>query len=808
MKADGSLRSLLQGVSQQPAETRLPGQCTAQDNMTSNPVSGLSRRAPLEFIKKLYSTASAVRFYELDYGAGHEYILAASAGLLRVFDLSGNEHTITDTVSAGAYSYLSAAPLSMTTVNQNSTYIADTTKTLAMNAAAKPMINYNSFILLLGGAYSRQYSVTVTWNQGSPAGPIVAASAAFTTPNGTSSAHTAIIATTNIATELTTALNATTTNGFNTEFTAIQFNDHIYLVWSGARTDRFRVTVSDGDSNVNIVAVNNSVSDISKLPVWAPQGYWVRVIGDPSSGADDFYLEFQCDPDSSGAVPAMGAGFGLTGRWSETVKDAIPYSFNLTTMPHVLTYNPALMTFSWGYGPWANRGVGDDTTNPLPSFVGKSIEDLSYFQGRLVLLSGQNVLMSRTNKPANFWVKTATAKTDSDPIDISSTVKGVRKMLRAIPHNRDLIIFSDAGQFIVFGRNALTPSNSSLVLTTTFEAELSNARPVSAGRNVFFSINYGKFTGIREFYAEAAQDSNDSRPITQQVLEYIPGMATELASTSNFNLLLVRASGAPNHLSAYEYIWEGDQKVQSSWSRWIFPNPIVMTFFKESTVYIVQKIGTEYSLTKMGLDLEVDPGLTYNVRLDNKASKNSVTTTISALYPTYPDFDSLVFVQGAGCPNPGLKAEVLSYDAGTGTVTFKRDMEGGTIIYGQRYKSSYTPTIPQPRDQEGIKIDEAVLTINNFEVRVKNTGTFYSRKFSPYRDDVIVQHSSYFIGDPLVVVGEPAINTNKIHIVPFKDKIQNAELELYTDSHEPLTILTMGWKGQYNKRGKRIQTGG
>ena len=66
--------------------------------------------------------------------------------------------------------------------------------------------------------------------------------------------------------------------------------------------------------------------------------------------------------------------------------------------------------------------------------------------------------------------------------------------------------------------------------------------------------------------------------------------------------------------------------------------------------------------------------------------------------------------------------------------------------------------------------------------------------------------SGRFVSNPNTVVGEE-VHTDNVFIVPFKDKPENADLELYTDDYTPLTIETIEWLGQYSKRGRRITTG-
>lgn len=800
MKVDGSLRSLIQGVSQQPPRTRLPGQCTAQDNMSSNPVDGLKRRPPLEYIANLFDSEETPQFYYVDHGNDNEFIVVALSTGIRVFDLTGTEKTVNE--DGSAFDYLDGNLLAFTTLD-NQTFIANKSTEIAMLADVASFQSFNSIVYLLGGQYARGYDITVNWTDSGDVDRTITVS--HTTPDGSSSSHAAQIATDYIANALKTLLEAETTNSFNSTFDISIASDVLYIQWADATTDSFEVVVDDGSGGTIMVAVNNQVKDISKLPRYAPHGYHVTVSGDGNAAQDDWYLEFSVTPDADGDTPAVGAGFGKSGIWVETVKSNTPYLLDVDTMPHILEYDPDTDEFTFSAGEWAGRQVGDTESNEDPSFVGRVIEDLGYFQGRLVALSGPAVIMSRTNKPLDFWIESATTVTDSDAIDIESTAKGASTMLRVIPHNRDLVIFSKNAQFIVFGRNQLTPNNASLVLTTTFEAEL-RAAPVPAGRNIFFAINYGTFTGIREFYTEGSQDINDSRPITQHVLKYIEGRVQHMASTSNFDNLIVQGADE-TILYNYEYIWINDQRVQSSWSRWILPNPVKYFFFVESVIYIISEIDGSFVLEGIDRDIQNDDGLIYQVKLDRKRTVTSINTEISDLLPQMPDIDDMIFIQGEGCPNPGLRVLVSEYDSVGGTVTLTDDMGGGDVIYGQRYRSSYKPTLPFVRDQDGVKIGTGTLIISKFFANVRDTGDVEVIITSQYRDDVEMKFTGRAVGSPSSVLGSPAI-LSTTHVIPFRDNIENAELEIFTDSHLPMNIMDLEWIGQYTKRGKRITQGG
>lgn len=805
-RVDGSIKSLIQGVSQQPARTRLPGQCTAQENMTSNPVDGLSRRPPLDWIADLFDEVDDAQYYYFDQGADNKFIVVALPNEIRVYDLEGNQKTVTE--EDDGFDYLDGSGLSFTTLD-NLTFVANKTKTCAMvtnplNSPFADFRDYGCLINIRGGAYARNFEATISYNAITPGGTPTTLTASYTTPNGSVVAHGAQIATDTIAESLRTALDTADSGNI---FTFTRVSDIIYVNWNGPRTDRFTVAVSDGMGGGNIVGVNNSVLTTAQLPKYAPHNYHVAVTGDGNASQDDFYMVFTVEEDAAGNTPATGAGFGKAGQWVETVKNQTPYKVDVTTMPHVLEYDSTTDEFFFYPGDWAGRQVGDEDSNADPSFIGRTINDLGYFQGRLVVLSGPAVIMSRTNKPLDFWIESATAQTDSDAIDIESTAKGVTSMLKVIPYNRDLVVFADNAQFIVFGRNSITPTNSSLVLTTSFESNLT-AAPVPASRNLFFAMNYGNYTGVREFYTEGSQDINDSRPITQHVLKYIPGHVVRMASTSNFDTLLVQADASARNVYVYEYIYVGDQKMQSSWSRWTLPNDVEYFFFVESVVYFISKVGGHRFLEKLDLNAQMDAGLTYQVKLDRKRSVPSVETTIVDLFPDdlMPDIDDMLFVQGEGCPFPGMRVLVDNYNAGTNTITLSSDMGGGTVICGQKYRSSYKPTLPFVKDQDGVKVGTGTLIISKFFINCRESGVMECRVTSPYNEDVELRFIGRIVGNPNSVIGEPVI-VSESYTVPFRNNADYGEIELFTDSHTPLVFMDIEWLGQFTKRGRRITQG-
>ena len=86
------------------------------------------------------------------------------------------------------------------------------------------------------------------------------------------------------------------------------------------------------------------------------------------------------------SVISAGASTG-DGVWEETFKPGIKVAFDYTTMPHAIRRLNGV--FEVNPIKWGEREVGDDVTNPIPSFDGQKINKLLFFRNRFVILSVQ-----------------------------------------------------------------------------------------------------------------------------------------------------------------------------------------------------------------------------------------------------------------------------------------------------------------------------------------------------------------------------------------------------------------------------------
>ena len=197
----------------------------------------------------------------------------------------------------------------------------------------------------------------------------------------------------------------------------------IYL----SSTNPFSVEVVEEDL---MRCFQTSVNDVQNLPNQCKHGYIVKISNSRMSDEDDYYLRFDGENNRDGV-----------GSWSECAKAGIAKT--LTNMPLVIQ-RTATTTFTVKQFTYQDRRVGDDTTNPMPSFVGARINKVLFFRNRLALLSGENVITSRpgTLGTPDFFNETALTVSASDPVDISAASMFPSELFDGIEVNTGLVVFS------------------------------------------------------------------------------------------------------------------------------------------------------------------------------------------------------------------------------------------------------------------------------------------------------------------------------------------------------------------------------
>lgn len=632
MEVQGSLGRQIQGMSQQPASVRLPGQCTDAINMSMDVVEGTLSRPGTTHIGKLIQTGhDNMHVHHYDRGDGIEeyFFLTLPGALPRIFTKDGLACNVS--VQNDPLGYLAGASnprldLEFFTI-ADVTFMLNRKKVIATRADRSPTLGSTALVFSAYGQYGTTYQIRIN----------NAVAAEFKTESGGTASDVETIRTERITEELYNDLLAWAGAG---DYTISRMGTTIVI----SRNDgaSFDIDTDDGAKGKDLVAIKNKVTSTDLLPSKAPAGYVVQVWPTGSKPESRYWLK---------AEPADG---NLV-TWAETIGAGELLGFNKATMPYIIERTDIIggvPQFTIKQGPWEDRQVGDSLTNPMPSFIDtaapQTISNIFMVQNRLCLTAGESCIMSRTSRFFDFFRFTVLSALDTDPIDVFADASEVYSLRHACVLDGDTVLFSDKAQFILPGDKALTKATALLRPTTTFEID-SGVEPVVTGESVMFVTEDGAYSGIREFYTDSYSDTKKAQPITSHVNKLIEGRVIRMAASSNLNRLFVVTATNQSMVYVYDWLWQGTDKVQSAWHKWKFPDnsAVRSLFYSGSTLYlIIERAGTGVFLEKMDLG---DPQVygVDQIRLDRQRDINltwdeNTLSWISETLPWTPDSLSLL----------------------------------------------------------------------------------------------------------------------------------------------------------------------
>jgi hypothetical protein len=455
-----------------------------------------------------------------------------------------------------------------------------------------------------------------------------------------------------------------------------------------ARFDNAALTaeITDSVGNSYTRLAYNQVNSFADLPDTAEHGDVMTVKGSASSGQDDYYVRFEITP-----TPATDFVVGR-GIWVEVDKPCVSDSFDLATMPHIITRKvddvsgtitgtPNQIYFQVSKGAWTSRSAGDELTAPPPSFVGKKIQDLFLYGNRLHFVSGSGVSASTSDDYYNFWRGTALTSLDTDPIDFESGTASVLTMHSGTPFANRAMVFGDRSQFRLSSNNAYTAKNSVFELESEHDS-YSNCRPVNAERKLFVPYKSGSYTQLREFSIDPYNEIATSAPATEHIPTYLSGNPIQLCCVVPERFLATLCSGDRKKIWVYQWANRGDNTVLAGWHSWT-PAPsgnganddtIYGLGCIDSKLYMVIRRVTGTELEVFNLDIGyTDSTLAYPVLLDRRISvtpgggtyngggnyttltlswdKPSVGTIVATPQPTFGTTGQIITQQAGGAAN-------------------------------------------------------------------------------------------------------------------------------------------------------------
>ena len=773
-----SIPNLINGVSQQPPSLRLNTQAELQENGLSSVVSGLSKRPSSQHVADLgvISNLDKAFIHTIRRDENEFYSLVIdTAGTIRVFDKDGVSKTVTN----NAASYLSG----LTNPNEelsavsiaDATFIINKNTTVAKAATVSPTRNPEALVYVKNADYASTYRLKLT--KGGNTSTVEFATKSSTqastadTQNAERGASTDLIAQ-NLDTFSGTAVNTTyyqnITDGSAVSGLTLTRYGSVIHVQSTDSTD-FVVEVGDSHGGDHLKVFKGETLDFKQLPIEGPNNFVIKVSGDNQKAQDDYYVNFS------------------DGVWKETVEPNIEIALDASTMPHKLS-KLANGNFQFDPASYANRKVGDDDTNPFPSFVGYKLADIFFHKNRLGVLADENVIFATAGEflDFDFFRKSTLTIIDSDPIDVAVSSNKVSILKHAVPFNEALLLFSDLTQFKVTADPVLTPETVNVANTTEFETSL-RAKPAAAGKYVYFASKRGAWSGMWEYFVDTDTDVNDANEISSHIPEYLNGEIINIQASSNEDMILAQTSNDAKAIYVYRYYWSGREKLQASWSRWVFDGDVIGFSFNRADITILIKRGNNLFLEKINLSVDEATEYTtgkFSIHLDRRVILE--TGGLTAI--PYTD-SNVVYIDQTG--------KIIPLSDVAGKLSNSERVFAG-IPFTFKYQFS------EPVIKENNKaITTGQLQLRNYAVVYNNTG-FFKVTVAPERRTAYVRtFTGRVVGSAANILNVAAIESGTYRFGVL-GKSSETSVTLESDSHLPCIFQSAEWEAFFHLRSRRM----
>ena len=469
---------------------------------------------------------------------------------------------------------------------------------------------------------------------------------------------------------------------------------------------------------------------------------------------------------------------------------------------------------------WKPRSVGAADTNPMPSFVGHTIDGISFFKNRIIFTSRQNAICSQAGDYFNFFASTVITIVDSDPIDISaSSLKPIRfKHLLPVP--RGLLLFGDNAQYVLeTTTEAFAPKTAEINLLSAF-SQSDAISPVDIGPSYIFLEEGDKASSI---YEMNIGDNVGGKPTVQELTRplpyYIPAAINSLKVSQSANTFALLSRQDLKSIYLYRFFNTGETRY-SAWFRWVLPGTVESFDFDQDIMYVVTKQGSGYVLNTVSLLTETPSqsllfeGEYLDVRLDyfdynpTLVYKSATDTTRVCFKDGFENTEEqavLMYLDPAIAGS--FEEQTLQYDATAPTgekYYLEVDGDQTTSKFAIGYKYEATAELPAFYyvKAEGNKDTINVPRISRLKVNSYNSGPYRALVTADGRDDFSlslpqIQADNYRADNiPLI--------RNAESTVPILAKGNQFNFSLIADSPFPTAFTSVTWEGTYNNKGIQV----
>ena len=572
------------------------------------------------------------------------------------------------------------------------------------------------------------------------------------------------------------------------------------------------VTRASGTFNVTsptsdlLKVMSSEVKNVDDLPDQCKHGYVVKV-ANSEADEDDYYVKFFGNNDRDG-----------DGVWEECAKPGRNIEFDKGTMPIQLV-RQANGTFTVSQATWENADVGDTLTNPNPSFVGKTVNQLVFFRNRLVFLSDENVIMSRPGEFFNFWSKTATTFTPQDVIDLSCSSEYPAIVYDGIQVNAGLLLFTKNQQFMLTtDSDILSPETAKLNAVASYNFN-EKTNPVSLGTTVAFIDNANKYTRFFEMsnvLRQGEPDVVDQSKVISRLLD----KDISIVSESRENSAVFFSKKGTDEIYCFRYFNSGDKRLLQAWCTWTLAGNIQYHCMLDDALFVITRNNNKDQMVKYSLKLDdnghsvtdtrdtadTSDDYIYRVHLDHSSSVtaasgtyNSATLKTTIPKPNgYENTKQLVAYETDSGNDLGRYSMVTVNGSNLEIVG---DWSNNTFVIGYLYEMDVQiPTIYVTR-AEGDKYRadaKSSLIVHRIKFSFGPLGVYSTTLQRVGKPDYTETKELALAG--VVSASRLPIVNEVIETVPCYERNTNLTVNVKSEHPAPATLYSLAWEGDFTNR--------
>ena len=567
-------------------------------------------------------------------------------------------------------------------------------------------------------------------------------------------------------------------------------------------------------TDVDLMRVMQSeINDVTNLPNQCKHGYIIKVTNARMAEEDDYYLKFSGEQGSSGS-----------GSWVECPAPGIIKGFNASTMPHILQ-RQADGDFLIKTATWADREVGDDSTNQAPSFIGdptysspgiatysedRKINKVLFFRNRLAFLSGENVILSKPgefNAPS-FWAETALTISSNDPIDISSSSMFPSDLFDGIEVTVGLVVFSSNQQFLLSSDDTiLNPDTAKLKSIAAFNYN-TVIPPVSLGMSLGYIDNSGKYSRFNEM----SLIERESDPIIVETSKLVPSLLPkniDLITNSRENQIVLFGSTSnaePNIIYGFKYLFTGERRPQASWFKWKLNQNLIYHFIIDDVYYFLDSDNflQQINLIQNTDESITEDGVNYLVHLDNYVA--NVTGGVFNAVNDETTFNTTWLSDVSSSTNDIAIIDINGrYSKATkdgSTIKVSGDWSNATVDIGflYDYKVNFpTLYVSSTKDNRFTSDANASLVVHRIKLNFGKVGSYATTLTSKVGKDPYTEiYESNTLDN--FSEGDAPYLSEAVKTIPVYERNTNVDITLKSTNPSPATLHSMSWEGDYTQR--------